>query len=194
MGESPFIKRPLRVCVTGAECTGKTTLSRALAQHYRAPLVPEYGRAHFEAKLERGDASIFTSDVVKVAREQARLEDEIAAIADSAVIFCDTDAFTVAVWNRRYLTQPSAGVDRVAEARKASRDTAIDLYLLCAPDIPFVPDGVRSSEFLREDMHNEFLARMTFDDRPFVEIRGCDVAERLAVATAAVDHFLASRV
>ena len=34
----------IRVVVTGSECTGKTTLARALAEHHKAPWVSEYAR------------------------------------------------------------------------------------------------------------------------------------------------------
>ncbi|MEV6213888.1 AAA family ATPase [Nocardia sp. NPDC051833] len=40
-----------RVVVLGAESTGTTTMAKALAAHYDAPCVPEYGRAFSERKL-----------------------------------------------------------------------------------------------------------------------------------------------
>ena len=32
------------ICIIGAECTGKTTLARALAAHFACPWVPEHLR------------------------------------------------------------------------------------------------------------------------------------------------------
>ena len=46
---------PLRVCVVGAESTGKTTLCERLAKHYGGDYVPEYGRTYTEARYERID-------------------------------------------------------------------------------------------------------------------------------------------
>lgn len=40
---------PRRVCVTGPECTGKTTLARALAEWAGVAWVPEASRAYAEA-------------------------------------------------------------------------------------------------------------------------------------------------
>jgi NadR type nicotinamide-nucleotide adenylyltransferase len=40
-----------RVCLVGAESTGKTTLAAALAAHYRTNWVAEYGREYSEKKL-----------------------------------------------------------------------------------------------------------------------------------------------
>ena len=39
-----------RVVIIGAESTGKTTLARALAEHYKTPWVPEFGRFYTEAR------------------------------------------------------------------------------------------------------------------------------------------------
>ena len=39
------MKQPVRVCLMGAECTGKSTLAQALAAHFGGLWVPEYLRA-----------------------------------------------------------------------------------------------------------------------------------------------------
>ena len=43
-----------RVCLVGAESTGKTTLARSLATHYQTVWVAEYGREYSERKLAEG--------------------------------------------------------------------------------------------------------------------------------------------
>ena len=45
-----FVKR---VVLIGAESTGKTMLAEQLAEHYSTCWVPEYGREHWERKLQR---------------------------------------------------------------------------------------------------------------------------------------------
>ncbi|HKY04356.1 MAG TPA: ATP-binding protein, partial [Blastocatellia bacterium] len=40
-----------RVCLVGAESTGKTTIARALAEYYKTVWVPEYGREYSEEHL-----------------------------------------------------------------------------------------------------------------------------------------------
>src|SRR5436305_357207 len=37
---------PFRVCLTGAESTGKTELAKELAAHFGAPYVPEFSRQY----------------------------------------------------------------------------------------------------------------------------------------------------
>lgn len=182
--------RLTRVCLTGAECTGKSSLSTALAEHYGATLVPECSRMHFEAKLSRGDAMVTTGDVVSVARLQAECEDNGARAAHELLI-CDTDVFTIAVWNERYLLNRSLEADLLAEDRNQS-DARMDLYLLCAPDIPWVPDGLRSHAELREEMHLLFRYRLEETGRPHLIIEG-DPQTRLSAAVTAIDALLAER-
>ena len=40
------VARPFRVCLTGAESTGKTELAKELAAHFSAPCVPEFSREY----------------------------------------------------------------------------------------------------------------------------------------------------
>lgn len=180
--------RLTRVCLTGAECTGKSSLGAALAEHYDATLVPECSRIHFEAKLSRGDAMVTTGDVVNVARLQAECEDNGAKVARELLI-CDTDVFTIAVWNERYLLTRSLEADLLAEDRSQG-DARIDLYLLCAPDIPWVPDGLRSHSELREEMHLLFQHRLEETGRPYVLVEG-DQQARFSTAVSAIDALLA---
>jgi hypothetical protein len=45
-----------RICLVGAESTGKTTLAQMLAERYQTVWVPEYGREYSERKLsEEGE-------------------------------------------------------------------------------------------------------------------------------------------
>lgn len=77
-----------RIVVVGAESTGTTTLSRALAEHYQTAWVPEHGRLHTEEKLlaarafderARMEDLVWTvGDFMDVAVRQARAEDEAA--------------------------------------------------------------------------------------------------------------------
>lgn len=188
-----------RIVVLGAESTGTTTVSRAVAAHYRARggvwgrtrWVPEYGRAATVDKLDRlraadPDASmdeiVWTgADFARIAAEQARLEED-AARTGSPVLICDTDAFATTVWERRYLGA-SAG-HAAAQARPA-------LYLLTDhAGVPFVQDGIRDGEHLRADMTRWFEDALTAAGRSWVLLTG-SVEQRVALAVRVIDGALA---
>lgn len=178
---------PVRVCITGAECTGKTTLAQALGRHYGAPVLLERGRAYFTEKADRGDATVFTGDIINVVDLQVRLED--SAPLNVPLVLLDTDVFTIAVWHERYASRRLPELDRLARVRQ-STDARIDLYLLLTPDIPFVHDGVRTSEAHRDEMHEIFRHELVRTGRRFIEISG-EFDARFAQAVDVIDAELA---
>lgn len=174
----------MRVCVTGAECTGKTTLATALGEHYGTPVVAEYGREYFTQKLARGDASVYPGDLVRIVAEQAHRED-IAWRTANGFMICDTDVMTVAIWHERYLGGRRQEIDQLAQMR-IDQGAGMDLYILCEPDFPFVPDEIRSGDQLRQAMHQLYVARLDESGIPYVRVAG-PLEARLAAATAAID-------
>ena len=108
----------------------------------------------------------------------------LAARACERILVCDTDAFATSVWHERYLSERSPAVERIAEDRRRP-GTKIDLYLLTGVGIPFVQDGYRDGEHIRDWMHRRFLERLTETGRPFLVVSGTR-EERLGVALEAV--------
>lgn len=174
--DSPSVSpRPLRICVTGAECTGKTTLAEELGHRLGAPVMHESVRAYFAEKAKAGDASVYAGDIVRIVDMQVRTEER--APHDAPLVILDTDVFTIAIWHERWLGRRYEELDRLAERRQASPDSHVDLYVLAGADIPFVYDGVRGSEEERAEMQPLFRQRLRDTGRDFVEVSG-SVAER----------------
>jgi HTH-type transcriptional repressor of NAD biosynthesis genes len=173
-----FVKR---VVILGAESTGTTTLSIALAEHYQTTWVPEFGRLYTEARRPRGE--LWRSDEFTfIAVEQARMEDALARLANK-VLICDTDPFATAIWHERYLNAPSNAVQAVAATRK------YDLYILTDTDIPFVQDGIRDGEHIRQWMHDRFRDELSGLATPMLVVAGSH-EHRLAAAIARIDPLL----
>lgn len=172
-----------RVVVLGAESTGTTTLAMALAEHYDTTWVPEYGREYSIAKMDCGDVEWHTSEFVQIAEEQSRRED-LAARDANRLLICDTDAFTTCLWHERYIGYWSPEVAKVADRRHP------DLYLLTDVDIPFVQDGYRDGEHIRDDMHKRFLEELQVAGTPFAVLSGSH-DNRLDAATRLTDRLLA---
>ncbi|NKS24611.1 AAA family ATPase [Rhodococcus hoagii] len=192
-----------RVVVLGAESTGTTTVSRALAQHYRdrggvwsgTGWVPEYGRqatldklaslrsADPEAAMEELEWT--GDDFAHIAAEQARIE-EVAARAGSPVLICDTDSFATTVWERRYLGTGSGRAWEGMVDRSA-------IYLLTDHvGVPFVQDGIRDGEHIRAEMTRWFEDALTATGRSWVLLTG-PLSERVDLAVRVVNLALAQR-
>lgn len=191
-----------RVVVLGAESTGTTTLSRALAEHYRrrggvwaaTGWVEEYGRRYSEEKLAAARAAdpaatwadiTFTTEEFPVIARRQDAREEAAARLGSPVLFCDTDSFATGIWHERYIG------GRNEEVEKTASLTRRDLYLLTDDeDVPFEDDGLRDGPHLRPWMTGRFREELRRTGRRFLVVRG-DREERLAAAVAAVDELLA---
>ncbi|WP_309113392.1 AAA family ATPase [Saccharothrix sp.] len=180
-----------RVVVVGAEGTGTTTLSRALASALDAGWIPEYGREHTEHKLAAarafsGSASLGSlvwtvGDFVDVARRQQEMAD--AAAVSRPVLVCDNDSWAASVWGHRYLGHPV-----VVEARRPA------FYVLTDHEgVPFEQDGWRDGEHLRTWMTGLFEEGLAARGVPWVKVTGSPEARlRQALAACApvlADHF-----
>ena len=169
----------IRVVVTGSECTGKTTLSQALAKHYAARWVPEYVRQYVEEKGAPPEGS----DVAHIARGQIALEESSAATAPRLLVQ-DTDLLSTVIYSKHYYGVCPPWVEEALTNRPA------DLYLLTDIDVPWIPDGdQRDRGDRREEMQQLFRQTLERLELSFVEIRGSR-EDRLRLASKAVDRLL----
>ena len=122
-----------RILISGPESSGKTDLVNYLAERFRGVAVGEYARAYVEGL----DRPYNIKDVEHIARHQiSSLEDEYPG---TDWIFFDTWLIITRVWfDVVYKTVPAWLDDAI-------RGTHFDLVLLCAPDLPWIPDGVREN-------------------------------------------------
>ena len=131
----PRLVRPYylgRIAIFGPESTGKTTLTRRLAEHFGTAWVPEFARTWLEG--QQGQVSL--EDMVIIARGQVASEEALAYQADR-LLFCDTDPAATLLWSQELFGQIPSEVAALAHGRR------YDLTLLLAPDVPWVEDLVR---------------------------------------------------
>lgn len=168
----------VRVCVTGPESTGKTTLARQLAEWAGTEWVPEASRRY----AVRTQGELLASDVAPIAREHVALADLAEARArarGASLLVLDTDLISTVVYARHYYDSVPRWIERVERRRRA------DLYLLCDVDVPWIPDGVRDRPANREEMLARFrdaLARRHAD----TIVIGGDWSTRWRIARDAV--------
>ena len=136
-----------RIAILGAESSGKSTLSEALARRYRTIWVPEYLREFVDthARVPHED------DQFGIARTQRAREDAAVERANR-FLFCDTTPLLTALYSRVYWGR--------VDAELAALDTRDDyaLTLVTAPDTPWEPDGLqRESEEVRQRVHRMLI-------------------------------------
>jgi HTH-type transcriptional repressor of NAD biosynthesis genes len=169
-----------RIVLVGAESTGKTVLAGALAARFGAPWVPEFGRDYcaWVGQTATTRYAFTPQDFTVIGREQQRREDAAARTA-APVLICDTDAVATGIWQRRYLGADVPLPDAAVAGRR--------LYLFCQTDHPFVQDGTRDGEAIRERMNEWFETKLAVMRATVTTIAG-PPHERYRQAVAAVER------
>lgn len=121
-----------KIVVIGPESTGKSTLSEALAEALHTVWVPEYARSY----LEKTGGSYTEDDLLRIAQDQVKLEDELQPSANELLI-CDTDLYVIKVWSEHKYGRCHPWILEQLAARQ------YDMYLLTDIDFEWQDDPLR---------------------------------------------------
>ncbi len=167
-----------KVVITGAECSGKSTLSEDLAKYYGVPWVPEMARQYLEVLGRPYDEE----DLLKIAELQLYTEEEraVKVTGSKSLLVCDTDLITIRIWGEEKYGRSDPWIVQMTEER------SYNLWLLCRPDIPWVYDPQRENPHDRDRLFAVYEATLKKLGKPYVVIEG-DREESLQQAKAAVD-------
>ena len=155
-----------RVVLFGPESTGKTTLSRQLAEYYQTLWVPEFARGFLQEKWERTGEICTKEDLIPIAIGQLETENKAAEKANNLLI-CDTDVLETLAYSYWYF-----GADADARLEAAARQGEYDLYFLTYIDTPWIPDDLRDQPDARPEMFLHFQECLERFDRNFVILKG----------------------
>jgi NadR type nicotinamide-nucleotide adenylyltransferase len=148
-----------KITITGPESSGKTTLARQLAEAFDTHWVPEYARAY----LGLLDRPYRESDLLEIARGQIAREDEFAE-KSGELLFCDTSLEVIKIWSDYRYGRCHPWILKQLEKRQP------DLYLLCAPDLPWEYDPQRENPNDRDALFDIYRKELT--GKKVREIRG----------------------
>ncbi|MCU0356109.1 MAG: ATP-binding protein [Cyclobacteriaceae bacterium] len=171
-----------RIAIVGPECTGKTHLSMALAEHYRTAWVPEYARQY----IDRLNRPYHQDDLTSIARGQLLLEDELALTANRLLI-CDTNLLVIKIWSEYkfgHLTD---------ELKQLLHTHHYDLLLLMYVDIPWEEDPQREHPDKRDYFFSVYHQEVEASGTPYQIIRG-STEERLQAAIRHIDRLNQSSI
>lgn len=165
-----------RICITGTESTGKTTLAEKLSIHYRTAHVPDYSRYYIEQLPNKYSKM----DVLEIARGIIEQEDRMIKNANK-ILFSDNDLVNIKIWLQYYKWDVPAWLEEEIIKRKC------DLYLLCDIDLPWVPDPQRSNPNDREDLFCQFKTELEKIRANYKLVSGLTFNHRLSCATQQID-------
>lgn len=129
----------IRIAITGPEASGKSELSKKLANHFHTSFAPEFAREY----LEKKEGVYNFKDLDQIALGQIANE-ETAMKKTGDICFFDTDILVLYVWS-------SFRFGRVSDLIKAAlEERSYDFWLLCKPDLPWEEDQLRESPDQKE--------------------------------------------
>lgn len=170
-----------RIVLTGPESTGKSTLSKQLADKYETEFIPEYARTYIE-QLHR---PYEYDDLCKIASQQI-LDIHYYQGTANEILFLDTWLHITRVWFlEKYGKAPEWLDDNIDSI-------PMDLFLVCYPDMPWEQDPVRENEDNRMYLFDKYIKEIEAIGTPFVIIKG-NGKERLRNACTAIDAFMKER-
>jgi len=185
----------------GPESTGKTTLCKVLSEKYSAHWVEEMCRIVAEEKtLSKsqiinpeiaGNEINFNfdlNDFILMANRQNSMEYELTQKTNN-MLFCDNDSFALTIWCERYLGKPYSEIyDIYLNADYLNNNKKI--YILTKPNVPFVQDGLRDGEHIRDWMYERFLEELENKKMNYYIIDSPDYVQRLNSAIQIVENNL----
>lgn len=166
----------------GPESSGKTTLCKVLSEKYNTLWVQEYCRVAAEEKKQdiNTDEIKFNftlDDFINMAHRQNREEYEYSKYCEKLLI-CDNDTFALTIWCERYLNNYHSEIyDIYKNAFYLNNDSKI--YILTKPNVPFIQDGFRDGEHIREWMYNRFISELKKNNMKYYIIDSPNYEERL---------------
>ena len=171
-------KKIKKIAIVGPESTGKSTISIALAKHYKVPWVPEYARYYCAALT----ADCTLQDEINMFHGQIALEESVLATAETDFIICDTTFATVKIWSDEMLGKTPQIVLDALIARP------YDFYVLLDIDLPWQEDPLRDFPHMRDHFMAIWHKELKTLNANYVVV-GC-IENRLQNAIDAVDEFL----
>lgn len=147
----------INIAVLGPESTGKSTLCKALSEHFEISYTNEYARTY----LNQIGRNYKYDDLISIAKGQEKLINEGLGNAKELFI-SDTEIITIKVWSEvKYGTSD-------LEINDMIDDQNFNLYLLCSADLPWEYDSLRETPELNK--RKKIFKLFKF----FLELHNCD--------------------
>ncbi|MBN2894160.1 MAG: ATP-binding protein [Bacteroidales bacterium] len=168
-----------KVVITGAESTGKSAVSRYLANYFDTIWLPEFAR-DFVENLNR---PYIYEDVEFIAKTQINQEANMLKKANK-FLFIDTSLIITKIWFKVvYNKIPNWLEEKICETKP-------NFYLLCNNDLEWIPDKVRENGGeMRQKLFDMYLAEIINYSVDYEVIKGVGEQRFLNAVSAVKNYF-----
>ncbi len=192
-----------KIVIIGPESTGKSTLCKQLADHYKTLWVPEFAREYLEKHgtdytyedlliIAKGQIALeaeYTKTEIENRKSEIRIKFNPPSISypepvkeHRSLLFIDTDMYVMKVWCEFAFDKcPNWILNQIATSK-------YDMYLLCSVDLPWIKDELREYPDLetRNKLYHYYKDLMINQSAPWIDISG-DYEQRLQKAIAHIN-------
>ena len=164
-----------KICFYGPESTGKSTMTKRMAELYETEWVPEVSREIVTTN------DFTTDDIIKIGYAQTERVLEKTKTANK-ILFCDSDLITTQIYSRYYLKVIPPILFEL------ERRISYDLYFLFDIDVPWVADGTRDlgDDQKRKEMFDVFKSELDKRNILYILVTGnWDEREKIIKASTA---------
>lgn len=169
-----FVKK---IVLLGTESTGKSTLTKKLAEYFNTDYVPEMAREILEKTTD-----CKPKHLIEIAELHAK-EILIRAQKTNGLLFIDTDINITKSYSKYLFNETLQIAGWIEEANNA------DLYIFLEPDCEFVQDGTRLSNEERNNLNLFHKQQLMESGISYCSIYG-NWEERFEKATTLIKDFL----
>ena len=103
----------IKIAMFGPESTGKTTLTKQLAQHFKTNWTPEFARDYLQQKWNNTQGICEPNDLLPIAVSQIQLENT-ALLTANKLLFCDTNLMVTKVFSEIHYNFCNPILDKAA--------------------------------------------------------------------------------
>ena len=168
----------LRIVLTGAESSGKSSLTRYLGEVFKLPYALEYARIY----LEEHGPEYNLEQLKEMSRRHLNYQQEEVPISVPCGIF-DTDLINYKIWAEEVFGCCPEEISRGVEQESSH------VYLLCKPDLPWEADPLRENPDNLHFLYQRHLDEIIRLNRPYEIIEGLG-QERQTNAEAALSRLI----
>lgn len=152
----------VKLALVGPECSGKSTLAKALAEHWGEPFVDEYSRKY----LDQLGRNYNQDDLLEIAKGQLEREYTVAEKANHFLI-CDTNTLVVKIWAEVRFGRAQNWIER------QFLEKPYQLYILCGhKGIDWEYDDLRENPDDRPDLYDLYRKALVKAGKRFIEVEG----------------------
>lgn len=154
-----------RVAFVGAQSTGKSTITEAVAKKYSTNFMFEYGRYHWD--VYQKDRIETLKQIEEITERHIAMEDERVKTANK-YLFSDTCPIVTLRYAYDWHGRPSKKLLELAK----EAENRYDIFFLCGDDIPYADTPERDGVEQRTSFQNQIRSELLVRKIPYIELNG----------------------